>query len=74
MSLKTRIRRLEQHTGDTGRRRGHTCRMRAQALALDVPDSQPLLLVGGQWLPCEEPELVRHGALKVYRGLDPRKV
>ena len=66
MSLKTRIRRLEQRTAPA-------C-SRVQALILDLPDSPPLMSVAGRWLPCENLAAVRASVppVKVYHGFDPR--
>jgi hypothetical protein len=66
MSLKTRIRRLEQRTAPD-------C-SRVQALILDLPGSPPLMSVAGRWLPCENLAALRGSVrpLKVYHGFDPR--
>jgi hypothetical protein len=66
MSLKTRIRRLEQRTAPDS-----SC---VQALILDLPDSPPLMSVAGRWLTCDNPVavLARPSPLKVYDGFDPR--
>jgi hypothetical protein len=65
MSLKTRIRRLEQRPSG---------RSRVRALILNLPGSPPLMSLAGKWLPCDDLEVVRTNgyALKVYHGFDPR--
>ena len=50
--------------------------MSVQAIFLDVPDSPPLMLVDGEWLPCDDPPAVmaKFPNAKVYGGIDPRVV
>jgi len=66
-AYKQRIRRLEQRS---------SCSMSVQAVFLDVPHSPPLMLVGGECVPCDDPPAVmaKFPSAKVYGGIDPRVV
>ena len=68
MSVKTRLKRLEQRSGGG---------MRIEAIALEVPGAPDMMLVRGEWQEVPDGTDLRtlsEQAMKVYIGLDLREV